>query len=51
VLHAGGTYLPEIPVYLAMIGFEFTVHEPPELIEQVWTLAGQFSRSAARAGT
>jgi predicted DNA-binding transcriptional regulator YafY len=50
VLHAGGSDLGEIPIYLARIGFDFTVHEPPELVEQVRTLAGQFSRSAARAG-
>lgn len=50
VLHAGGPDLAEIPIYLAQIGFEFDVLEPPELIEQVHTLAGQFSRSAARAG-
>ncbi len=51
VLHIGGNYLHEMPIYLAAIGFEFTVHEPPELVEQIRMLAGQFSRSAARAGT
>jgi predicted DNA-binding transcriptional regulator YafY len=47
---AGGPDLNPIPVYLAQIGFEFTVLEPPELVEQVRTLAGMFGRSAARAG-
>ncbi|HEV2780252.1 MAG TPA: YafY family protein [Actinophytocola sp.] len=45
VLHVGGPELSVIPIYLARIGFEFTVLEPPELIEQVRTLAGMFSRS------
>lgn len=49
LFHAGGQDEP-IPVWLARIGCEFTVLEPPELIEQVRTLAGLFSRSAARAG-
>jgi hypothetical protein len=46
VLHAGGTDLSIIPVYLAQIGFEFTVHEPPELLEQVRALAGLFARAS-----
>jgi predicted DNA-binding transcriptional regulator YafY len=45
VLHAGGPDLEPIPVYLAQIGFEFTVLEPPELIEQVRVLAGRFARA------
>lgn len=41
----GGNDLDPIPVYLAQLGFDFTVLEPPELIEQVRVLAGRFSRS------
>jgi predicted DNA-binding transcriptional regulator YafY len=51
VLHAGGSDLAEIPIYLARIGFDFTVLEPPELVEQIRVLAGQFSRSVATAGS
>ena len=50
LFHTGGADFEPIPVWLARIGFEFTVLEPPELIEQVRTLAGMFSRSVARAG-
>jgi predicted DNA-binding transcriptional regulator YafY len=50
LFHAGGTEFEPIPVWLARIGFEFTVLEPPELIEQVRVLAGMFSRSLGRAG-
>jgi predicted DNA-binding transcriptional regulator YafY len=49
VLHVGGSDLAEMPIYLARIGFDFTVLEPPELIEQIRTLAGQFGRSVATA--
>jgi hypothetical protein len=45
LLHAGGSELSTIPVYLAQIGFEFTVLEPPELVEQVRVLAGRFARA------
>jgi predicted DNA-binding transcriptional regulator YafY len=50
LFHVGAPDLGPIPVYLAQIGFDFTVLEPPELVEQVRTLAGLFSRSVARAG-
>ncbi len=46
VLHVGGRALEEFPVYLAQIGFEFEVLEPPELVEQVRVLAGLFGRAA-----
>jgi len=32
-------------IYLALIGFEFEVREPPELIERVRALAALFSRA------
>jgi len=51
LFHVGGREFEPIPVWLARIGFEFTVLEPPELVEQVRTLAGMFSRSVARAGS
>jgi hypothetical protein len=50
VVHAGGSDLAEIPIYLARIGFDFTVLEPPELVEQIRVLAGQFSRSVGWPG-
>jgi predicted DNA-binding transcriptional regulator YafY len=46
VLHVGGPSLDQFPVYVAQIGFEFEVLEPPELVEQVRRLAGLFGRAA-----
>jgi len=50
VLHVGGPSLAEFPVYVAQIGFEFEVLEPPELVEQVRVLAGLFGRAAGVSG-
>jgi predicted DNA-binding transcriptional regulator YafY len=46
VLHVGGSSLAEFPVYVAQIGFEFEVLEPPELVARVRELAGLFGRAA-----
>ena len=48
VLHTGGSVLEIVPVYLAELGFEFEVLEPPELADQVRRLAGLFGRAAGR---
>ena len=47
LLHTGTSSLDTLSVYLALIGFEFEVREPPELIERVRWLAERFSRAAA----
>jgi predicted DNA-binding transcriptional regulator YafY len=49
VLHVGGPSLAEFPVYVAQIGFEFEVLEPPELVARVRELAGLFGRAAGLA--
>lgn len=51
VLHVGGPSLDEFPVYVAQIGFEFEILEPPELVEQVARLAGLFARAARRSSS
>jgi predicted DNA-binding transcriptional regulator YafY len=45
VLHTGGYSLDSLSVYLALIGFEFVVHEPAELVERIRTLAERFGRA------
>ena len=45
VLHTGSSSLDSLSVYLALIGFEFEVREPPELVERVKWLAERFSRA------
>jgi hypothetical protein len=35
-----------LSVHLALIGFEFEVREPPELVERIRWLAERFSRAA-----
>ena len=50
VFHTGATSLDTLSVYLALIGFEFEVREPPELIDRVRWLAERFTRATTRAG-
>jgi predicted DNA-binding transcriptional regulator YafY len=45
LLHTWSDWLGGIAVYVALIGVDFTVLEPPELIEQVRELAGRFARA------
>ncbi|OXM61614.1 helix-turn-helix transcriptional regulator [Amycolatopsis vastitatis] len=47
-LRAGSDSLDELAIYVAGKGFDFEVHEPPELVEHVKTLAARFTRAAAR---
>ena len=49
-MHVGAGTLDSLSVYLALIGFEFEVHEPPELIERVRWLAARFGRACERTG-
>jgi predicted DNA-binding transcriptional regulator YafY len=46
VLHVGGPSMYDFPVYVAQIGFDFEILEPPELVEQVRVLAERFGRAA-----
>ena len=45
VLRTGASSLDTLSVYLALIGFDFKVHEPPELVERVRYLADRFTRA------
>jgi predicted DNA-binding transcriptional regulator YafY len=45
LLHVGGTSVADFPVYLAQIGFDFEVLDPPEIVEQVRVLAERFARA------
>lgn len=47
VLRTGHCSLDTLSVYLAMIGLDFKVHEPPELVDRVRWLAQRFSRATA----
>jgi predicted DNA-binding transcriptional regulator YafY len=44
-LRTGASSLDALSVHLALIGFEFKVHEPPELVDRVRWLAQRFSRA------
>jgi hypothetical protein len=46
MLHTGSGWLGGLAVYIAEIGVDFTVVDPPELAERVRELAGRFSRAA-----
>jgi predicted DNA-binding transcriptional regulator YafY len=47
-LDTGANSLEVLAVHLALIGVDFEVHDPPELLETVSALAGTFGRAAAR---
>ncbi|NYI06342.1 helix-turn-helix transcriptional regulator [Allostreptomyces psammosilenae] len=45
-LYAGSNSLDGLAVHLAVLGFEFEVHEPPELVAHVRRLAERLGRAA-----
>ena len=47
-LHTGGFSLEMLAVWMAMLGHDFEVEEPPELVERLRMLADRFSKAAAR---
>jgi predicted DNA-binding transcriptional regulator YafY len=48
MLTVGGNYLEAMALYVAMVGAEFRVHEPPELIAQVRDTAARLARAAGQ---
>lgn len=50
LLHTGAFSLDTLSVYLALVGFDFEILEPPELIERVRWLAERFRRAAPEIG-
>jgi predicted DNA-binding transcriptional regulator YafY len=48
-LHTGASSLDTLAVYLALVGFDFEVREPPELIERIRWLAERFGKAAGAA--
>jgi predicted DNA-binding transcriptional regulator YafY len=51
ILNLGAFSLDTVSVYLALIGFDFEVHEPPELIERVRFLAQRFGNAVRAEGS
>ena len=49
VLRAGANSLDELAVYVATFGFEFTVHEPAELIDHLTTMATRLTNAIPRS--
>lgn len=45
-LRAGSDSLDELAIYVAGKGFDFRVHEPPELVDHIRALAARFGRAA-----
>jgi predicted DNA-binding transcriptional regulator YafY len=45
-LHTGSNSLDELALYVALLGHEFQVHEPPELVDHVHALAARLTRAA-----
>lgn len=48
VLHTGADTVETLGVYLGMLGADFTVKEPPELVAYLAELSGRYARSAHR---
>lgn len=48
-LRTGAVSLDMLSVWIALIGVEFQVEHPPELIERIAWLSGQFARATARS--
>jgi predicted DNA-binding transcriptional regulator YafY len=46
-LRMGASSLDTLSVYLALIGFDFEVREPPELVERIRWLAERFNRATS----
>ena len=46
LLRTGSDWLGGLAVYVAEIGVDFTVLDPPEFAERVRVLAGRFERAA-----
>ena len=47
VLHAGSNSLDQMAIYIALLGFDFDVQEPVELLPFLRTLAGRLGRASA----
>jgi predicted DNA-binding transcriptional regulator YafY len=45
MLHTGASSLDTLSIFIALMGFEFEVQEPPELKERIRQLAERFSRA------
>lgn len=51
LVHTGADSLEAMAFHLGFIGFEFEVHEPPELAEFLQRMAGRLARAAARTAS
>ncbi len=51
VVHAGSNHLNELGVWVALLGFDFEIHEPPELAEALTGVADRLLRATGRAAT
>ncbi|MBB4935481.1 putative DNA-binding transcriptional regulator YafY [Lipingzhangella halophila] len=50
VLDTGADTLETLAVHLGMLGLDFEVHEPPELVEHLDALAARYARAVAGGG-
>jgi hypothetical protein len=45
LLRTGSNSLDELAIYVGLFGFPFHIHEPPELIDHIRTLATRLTTS------
>ncbi|GGO73659.1 WYL domain-containing protein [Nocardioides deserti] len=48
-LRAGSNSLDELAIYVTTNGFDFLVHEPPDLVEHIRTLAARLAGATSTA--
>lgn len=48
LLHTGGNSLPMLGFYIAPLGVEIKVLEPPELVQELEAVAGHLMRAVSR---
>jgi predicted DNA-binding transcriptional regulator YafY len=51
MLHTGGFSLDSLSVWMALIGYDFEVQDPPEMVERVRQLADRFHKAAGGPAT
>lgn len=50
-LHTGANTLDQLAIYIPMLGFEFEVHDPPELVDHIHSLIDRLTRAVGERAT
>jgi len=50
MLHTGAYSLETIAIHLSFLGVDFQIHEPPELLEHIRSVADRLKRAVSDVG-